>query len=39
MDEIRVKMAQKFNEFENYFVVDSMPLEVCKISRSSPATA
>lgn len=35
MEEIRMKMVEKFNEFENYFVVDSMPLEVCKISRSS----
>lgn len=35
LEEIRIKMVQKLNEFENYFVVDSMPLEVCKISRSS----
>lgn len=35
IEEIRMKMVQKFNEFENYFIVDSMPLEVCKISRSS----
>lgn len=35
IEEIRMKMVQRFNEFENYFVVDSMPLEVCKISRSS----
>lgn len=35
IEEIRMKMVQKFNEFENYFVVDSMPLEVCKIARSS----
>ena len=28
-------MTERFNEFENYFVVDSMPLEVCKLSRSS----
>ncbi|SEM45299.1 Transposase DDE domain-containing protein [Chryseobacterium taichungense] len=27
-------MAQSFNEFENYFIVDSMPLEICEISRS-----
>ena len=26
-------MAEKFNEFEYYFVIDSMPLEVCKIAR------
>src|SRR5690606_24115929 len=35
MEEIRMKMVKKFNEFETFFVVDSMPLEVCKISRSS----
>ena len=28
-------MVDKFNELESYFVVDSMPLEVCKISRSA----
>ena len=33
--EIRMEMVEKFNETENYFVVDSMPLEVCKMSRSS----
>ena len=35
IEEIRMKMVDKFNESENYFIVDSMPLEVCKISRSS----
>ena len=35
LKEIRMKMVDKFNESENYFIVDSMPLEVCKISRSS----
>lgn len=35
IEEIRMKMVEKFNEFENYFMVDSMPLEVCKIARSS----
>lgn len=35
IEEIRMKMVRKFNEFENYFVIDSMPLEVCKIARSS----
>ena len=35
IEEIRMKMVKKFNEFENDFVVDSMPLEVCKIARSS----
>jgi hypothetical protein len=35
IEEIRMEMVKKFNEFENYFVVDSMPLEVCKMARSS----
>lgn len=35
IEKIRMKMVEKFNEFEQYFVVDSMPLEVCKMSRSS----
>ena len=35
LKEIRMKMVDKFNESENYFIVDSMPLEVCKILRSS----
>lgn len=35
IEEIRLKMVEKFNEFENYFIVDSMPLEVCKLARSS----
>lgn len=34
INEIRLKIAESFNEFENYFIVDSMPLEICKISRS-----
>jgi len=32
---IRNELSNKFNEFENYFVVDSMPLEVVKLSRSN----
>lgn len=32
---IRLKLAESFNEFEDVFIVDSMPLEVCKIARSS----
>lgn len=34
IEEIRMKMVDKLNESEKYFIVDSMPLEVCKISRS-----
>lgn len=32
---IRLKLASFFNDFENYFVVDSIPLEVCKFSRNT----
>jgi len=32
---IRTELSNKFNEFENYFVVDSMPLEVVKLPRSN----
>lgn len=35
MEDIRLKLASYFNEFEDYFIVDSMPLEICKLSRSS----
>ncbi|WP_076447887.1 hypothetical protein [Chryseobacterium sp. RU37D] len=31
---IRLQLSEIFNEFENYVIVDSMSLEVCKISRS-----
>jgi len=34
LENIRKELSNKFNEFENYFVVDSMPLEVVKLSRS-----
>ena len=32
-EKIRIKLADFFLEFENYFIVDSMPLEICKFSR------
>lgn len=35
INSIRLKLASFFNDFEDYFVVDSMPLEVCKLSRST----
>lgn len=35
IEEIRLKLASRFNEFEDHYVVDSMPLEVCKTARSS----
>ena len=34
-EEIRTKLAKEFLEFEVYFNVDSMPLEICKFSRHS----
>ena len=33
MEIIRQTLATQFLEFEAYFIVDSMPLEVCKLSR------
>ena len=35
MEFIRNKLSKSFNEFEDYFVIDSMPLEVVKLSRST----
>lgn len=35
---IRSKLCLNFNEFEDYFIVDSMPLEVCKNARSKRST-
>lgn len=32
---LKKEMAKQLSEFENYFVADSMPLEVCKISRNA----
>ena len=32
-EEIRVKLASYFLEFKNYYIVDSMPLKICKFSR------
>ena len=38
MEFIRKKLSERFNEFEDYYIVDSMPLEVAKLSRSSRST-
>ncbi len=35
MESIRKQLASRFNEYEDYFVVDSMPIEVCRNSRAS----
>ncbi|WP_449536193.1 IS982 family transposase [Flavobacterium psychroterrae] len=32
-EEVRAKLASFFLEFEDYYIVDSMPLEICKFSR------
>jgi hypothetical protein len=32
-EEVRSKLASHFLEFEDYFIVDSMPVEICKFSR------
>ena len=32
-EEVRTKLASHFVDFEDYFIVDSMPLEICKFSR------
>ena len=32
-EQIRTELAAKFMCFEDYFIVDSMPLEICKFSR------
>jgi len=33
IEKVRQQLAAKFLEFEDYFIIDSMPLEVCKIAR------
>lgn len=35
LEDVRKKLSSAFNEFENYYVVDSMPLEICKNARAS----
>jgi len=34
INDLRMKLSGFFNEFEKYFIIDSMPMEVCKLSRS-----
>jgi hypothetical protein len=38
MEFIRKELSEKFNAFEDYYIVDSMPLEITKLSRSSRST-
>lgn len=33
IDLVRSKLAEQFLSFEDYYIIDSMPLEVCKLSR------
>lgn len=35
IEQIRQSTSEAFNRFEDVYVVDSMPLEVCKLSRSN----
>ena len=37
-EEIRGQLYQRLDDFNDCFIVDSMPLEVCKLSRSSRST-
>ncbi|MGV7108175.1 IS982 family transposase [Flavobacterium sp. U410] len=34
INDLRMKIVRSFNEFEKFFIIDSMPMEVCKLSRS-----
>lgn len=34
-EEVRTVLYTRFTEFENYFIVDSMPLEICKTARQN----
>lgn len=35
LEDIRLKLSGILNEDQDHFIIDSMPLEVCKLSRSS----
>jgi len=34
-EQLRLKLARHFNRYEDFFIVDSMPLEVCKLPRAN----
>jgi hypothetical protein len=38
IEQLRLQLAHKFNESEEAFIIDSMPLAVCKIARASRST-
>ena len=33
INDLRLKIAQSFNEFEKFFIIDSMPVEVCIVRK------
>ena len=35
MENLRMKLVERVDRFENCYIVDSMPLEICKLSRST----
>lgn len=35
LDQVRCLLSSKFNEFEDFFVIDSMPLPICRIARAN----
>lgn len=35
LENIRKELSNKFNEFEDFYIIDSMPLEICKMSRAN----
>ena len=35
MEQVRQRIAREFNEFEDIFVVDSMPMKICENARAS----
>lgn len=37
LESVRQKLATQFLEFEEYFIIDSMPLEVCRVAREKRA--
>jgi hypothetical protein len=38
IEQVRQVMVRQLTEFENYFIVDSMPLEICKNARANRST-
>lgn len=35
LENLRMKLVERVDRFENCYIVDSMPLEICKLSRST----